>query len=44
MPQVDVKSLFDQLQKCQNAQGNSEDIMKLQSQITELQVCRTWAK
>jgi hypothetical protein len=40
MLQVDAESLLDQLHKCQSAQDNSEDIMKLQSEITQLQVCK----
>jgi hypothetical protein len=39
MPQVDAESLLDQLHKYQSVQGNSEDIAKLQIQITQLQVC-----
>ncbi|XP_023701619.1 centrosomal protein of 152 kDa isoform X3 [Cryptotermes secundus] len=34
---VDAKNLLDQLHKCQSAKGNSEDIMKLESQISQLQ-------
>jgi hypothetical protein len=44
MPQVDAESLLEQLHKYQSAQGNSEDITELQLQITQLQVCRSWAK
>jgi hypothetical protein len=38
MFQEDAEGLLDQLRKYQTAEGSSKDILKLQSQITELQV------
>jgi hypothetical protein len=43
MPQVDAESLLEQLHKYQSAQGDSEDVLKLQSQVTQLQVCTACA-
>jgi hypothetical protein len=44
VPQVDAEGLLDQLQKYQSAQGNSEDIAKLQTQVMELEVCTSCVK
>jgi len=37
--QEDAAGLLEQLHKYQTAQGSSEDVLKLQSQVAELQVC-----
>ena len=37
--QAEARDLLEQLHKCQAAQGSLEDVSKLQSHITELQVC-----
>jgi hypothetical protein len=38
MLQEDAEGLLEQLHKYQTAEGSSKDILKLQSQVTELQV------
>lgn len=39
VPQEEAADLLEQLRKYQAAQGSLEDVSKLQSRITELQVC-----